>query len=150
MSDSRIRVWFALFVLAVFCIGLASGVLIGRRLLPDGPGRGFVRGSGPPGGRGPGGGPPPDALLQRLTRDLDLDSDQHAKLEAVLEASRDRVRGLQKDVRGRFDAEQQRLRSEIRELLTPDQQQRFDRWADRPPRGRGSGRGRPASPRGDR
>ena len=25
MSDSRIRVWFTLFVLAVFCVGLAGG-----------------------------------------------------------------------------------------------------------------------------
>jgi hypothetical protein len=35
MSDNKIRIWFSLFVLAVFCVGLAGGVLIGRRLSPD-------------------------------------------------------------------------------------------------------------------
>ena len=66
MSDNRVRVWFALFVLVVFCAGLAGGVLIdravGRRAAafdrgglrgpmdfgPGGPARGA-------GGRGPGG-----------------------------------------------------------------------------------------------
>ena len=32
MSDNRTRIWFSLFVLAVFCVGLATGLLIGRRI----------------------------------------------------------------------------------------------------------------------
>ena len=138
MSDSRMRIWFSLFVLAVFCVGLAAGVLIGRRMspdFPDRPGRFAAGGPGPdrPGGRG--GGPPPELLLQRLTRDLELDATQREQVAAVLEASRERVQQLQRETRGRFDAEQQRLREEIRVLLGPDQQHRFDRWAG--PRGRG-------------
>lgn len=138
MPDSRVRIWFSLFVLAVFCVGIATGVLLGRRMHPDLPERprfGFG-GAGPdrPGGRG---GPPPGVLLQRLTRDLDLDATQREQVSAVLEASRERVRELQRGTRGRFEAEQRRLREDIRGLLRPEQQQRFDRWPG--PRGRNRG-----------
>src|SRR5262245_13876274 len=133
MSDSRVRIWFSLFVLAVFCVGLAGGVLTGRlisrRVLFD---RGFDRGAyrGPdfgPGGRGRGG-PPPDVLAGRLTQELDLTPDQRARVETVLKESRARIEALQREVGGRFEAERQQLRDEIRHVLTPEQQPRFDRW----------------------
>jgi Spy/CpxP family protein refolding chaperone len=41
----------------------------------------------------------------------------------------------------RAEQEQRDLRAEIRKVLTPEQQQRFDRWLEAAPRGRG-GRGR--------
>jgi hypothetical protein len=78
-------------------------------------------------------------LLQRLTRDLDLDPTQRERVVTVLEASRDRVQQLQREARGRFDDEQQRLREEIRGLLRPDQQERFEKWSGPGPRGRGRG-----------
>jgi Spy/CpxP family protein refolding chaperone len=132
MSDNRIRIWFSLFVLAVFCVGLAGGVLIGRRLAGD---RVLVRGGfrPPPGGdfRGPmgermGGAPLAGRLLERLTRELDLTDDQRSKVEAVLTARRSRLDALQQDVRAKFEAEQDSLRTEIRAVLTPEQQQKFD------------------------
>lgn len=142
MSDSRVRIWFSLFVLAVFGVGLAAGLLIGRRMIPEGvSGRGVFRSPMGPAGIGRAGGPPPGVLLERLTRELDLSPDQRTAVEGVLRASRTRVEQLQRDVRERFDAEQRSLRAEIREELTPEQQERFDRWMERAPRGRGQ-RGR--------
>lgn len=142
MSDSRVRIWFSLFVLAVFCAGLAAGLLIGRRMIPEGMRAPAVfRGPIGPAGVGRAGGPPPGVLLERLTRELDLSPDQRIAVEGVLKASRTRVEQLQRDVRERFDAEQRNLRAEIREELTPQQQERFDRWIERTPRGRGQ-RGR--------
>lgn len=133
MVVSRVRLWFALFVLAVFGVGLAGGVLIGRtmnrRAFVE---RGFDRpGRGPmdfgPGGSGPRrGGPPPRLLVERLTNDLSLSPEQQSKIEQILTASRTRVETLQRDVRERFDAEQRSLRDEIRQVLTPEQQQKFD------------------------
>jgi Spy/CpxP family protein refolding chaperone len=131
MSDNRIRIWFSLFVLAVFCVGLAGGVLIGRRVAFD---RAAVRGfrPPPPGAdfRGPlgerMGGPPSGRLLERLTRELDLTADQRAKIEGVLTTRRPRLDALQQEVRAKFDAEQESLRNDIRAVLTPAQQQKFD------------------------
>ena len=145
-SGSRARVWFSLFVLAVFCLGGAAGLVLGRQIERndryDRPREGRPP-IGPGGQRGgPGGGPPPQVLLERLTRDLDLKSDQRAQLDVVLHASRDRVEQLQRDVRGRFDEEQRSLHEEIRKILTSDQQTRFDRFIQEGRRGRGPGRGR--------
>jgi Spy/CpxP family protein refolding chaperone len=146
MSDNRTRVWFSLFVLAVFCVGLAGGVLIGRRLLPR---AAFDRSFRPPPGdfRGPmgegrGGAPPPGRLVERLSRDLELTADQKTKIEAILASRRPRLDALQQDARANFDAEQQGLRDEIRTVLTPDQQKKFDE-REKELRGRFGRRGPP-------
>jgi Spy/CpxP family protein refolding chaperone len=148
MSDSRIRVWFTLFVLAVFCVGLAGGVLIGRWTSID---RMALRGMRPPREFGPPPGgrpgvPPAGMLLERLTRDLDLTSDQRSQIENVLVTRRSRLDALQQDVHARFEAEQRSLRDEIRKVLTPEQQEKFDKQQADGRRGFGFGR-RPPPPR---
>jgi Spy/CpxP family protein refolding chaperone len=153
MSDNRVRLWFSLFVLVVFSVGLAGGVALdrslNRRAVFD---RSFDRGGprGPmdlgPGGPGPGGGPrrgggpPPRVLVERLASDLDLTADQRTKVEEVLTARRTRLEAVQREVRDRFEAEQRGLRDEIRKVLTPEQQVKFDK--NEQERGRFGRRGR--------
>jgi Spy/CpxP family protein refolding chaperone len=138
MSDNRTRIWFSLFVLAVFCVGLASGLIVGRRLGP--PPRTadprFVTGPG-----GPGGGPPPRRLLERLDEVLRLTPDQHAQVEQIFESRRKELEAVQDDVIARAQKEQQELQAEIRKVLTPEQQARFDKWLAETPRGGRRGRG---------
>ena len=143
MSDSRTRIWFSLFVLAVFGVGLAAGIPLGRRMgpLPPFPGPRFARG----GPMGPGGsGPPSEMLIDRLQRDLQLTPDQKTRVEAIFADRRQRLEQVQNDLVARAEQEQRELQGEIRKVLTPDQQQRFDQWlaeAHRSRRGRGPGRG---------
>jgi hypothetical protein len=148
MSDSRPRIWFSLFVLAVFCVGLAAGVLLGRRMVGP-PGRAFGDFGGPPGlPGGRRGGPPPGILLDRLSRELSLTEDQRTRIDVVLKTSREHLDRLQQETHNRLENEQHALRDEIRTLLTPEQQQRFDRWIEEnPPRGPGR-RGRGDRPPG--
>ena len=136
MSDSRTRIWFSLFVLAVFCLGLAAGVVLGRSMPPPRGGPG-----GAPGmrGRGPGG-PPPGLLIDRLEKDLQLTADQKARVETIFKERRGRLESVQREVVARAEQEQRDLQAAIREVLTPDQRQRFDRWLADQPRGR-RGRG---------
>jgi Spy/CpxP family protein refolding chaperone len=138
MSDSRARVWFSLFVLAVFCVGLAVGLVLGRRMdAPRGDGGMFV---GPPGARGGPAGRGRGILIERLARELELSPEQKTRVRAILDARRPRVEAFQRDIAARAEQEQRDLQTEVRGVLTPEQQQRFDRWVERQPRGR---RGRP-------
>lgn len=140
-SDNRQRTWFAVFVLTVFCTGLASGIFIGRRMTPPGTAQGPQF---PPffGAFGPGILSPGALMLDRLTEAIQLTPDQRQRLDGVLKASRERVVTEQQGVRTRFEADQRRLRDEIRAILTPEQQVRFEQWLEQGPRGRGFGRGR--------
>jgi Spy/CpxP family protein refolding chaperone len=142
MSDSRARIWFALFVLAIFTVGLAAGLMIGWRLAPEPPrldGPGFAG----PGGRGRGGPPPPARLIDSLDRELDLTDAQRVAVEQIFETRREPLERAQREMRDRMEREQRELRAEIRKVLTPEQQPKFDRWLEQD-RGRGRGRrGRP-------
>lgn len=136
MSDSRTRIWFSLFVLAVFCVGLALGLVLGRRMPLASQRSGmFV---GPPGG--PGGRPRGGMLIERLDRELQLTADQKARVQAIFDGRRTHLEAVQRDIAARAEQEQRDLQAEIRKVLTPDQQSRFDRWLEQQPRGR---RGRP-------
>lgn len=163
MSDSRQRVWFATFVLVVFCLGGVIGFRFGthfprgpfgddaafgqpgpgvegpggfRRGGP-GPGR---RGGPPPFGRGPGGPALGPDLFNRLSSDLALDSAQQDQLRKILDARRGRLEQVHRDARDRFEAEQRELHAEIRAVLRADQQPQFDRFLETRPTGRGRGR----------
>ena len=140
MPDSRARVWFSLFVLAVFCVGLALGLVLGRRMPLASAGRGMFMGppaarGGPAGRAGRGG-----MLIERLDRELQLTADQKTRVRAIFDARRSRLEALQRDIADRAEQEQRDLQTELRGVLTAEQQERFDRWLERQPRGR---RGRP-------
>jgi hypothetical protein len=142
--DSRARIWFSLFVLAVFCLGGAGGFVLGRHMPAtpaagefDANSRGFGRSGGParggpPFGRGPGGPPAlrPE-LVNRLTSELQLDASQQAQVKKILDERRDRFEQVHREARDRFDKEQRDLHEAIRAVLHPDQQQKFDSFLDR-------------------
>lgn len=148
MDDNRARIWFGLFVLVVFVFGGATGFVAGRlfptmrfaRVGPDGPGGdGFRRGGpggpgrGPLFGRGPGAPALPPQLLDRLTREVQLDATQRDQIGKLLEERRDRFEDVHRQARERFDKEQRDLHAAIRALLRPDQQQKFEDFLDRRP-----------------
>jgi Spy/CpxP family protein refolding chaperone len=137
MSDNRIRVWFSLFVLVVFCVGLAGGIVIGRRMAPPPPRSGMFLPGEPGRGRGPGPGP----LIDRLDREVQLTAEQRTRVQAIFDARRGRLEEVQREVIARAEQERRALQDEIRKVLTPEQQTRFDRWIAEQPRGR-RGRGR--------
>lgn len=137
MADNRARVWFSLFVLAIFCIGLGAGVMLGRRMSPPPSQRGgFLIG---PGGRGAAGGPGPRGgrgLIERLDRELQLSADQKTRVQAIFDQRRPHLEAVQREIATRAEQEQRELQAEVRKVLTPEQQQRFDRWLQEQPRGR--------------
>lgn len=134
MTTTAMRIWFGVFVAFVFAAGVATGLVVAPHL--------FSPEAGPfppmPPGFGPGAGRPgvpmPAPLVRRLADELQLDQAQQQKLEAVFERRRERLQTFNREVRERFETEQRDLRSEIAEILTPEQQKRFDEWLLRPAR----------------
>jgi Spy/CpxP family protein refolding chaperone len=135
MSDNRTRVWFSLFVLAIFCVGLALGMVLGRRMPPP-PGRAGTF-AGPASRGGPGGrGAREGMLIERLDRELQLTDDQRSRVQAIFDERRSHLEGVRREIATRAEQEQRELQAEVRKVLTPDQQARFDRWLAEQPRGR--------------
>ena len=138
MPDNRTRLWFSLFVLVVFCVGMAGGIVVGRRMAPPPPRGGMFLPGEPGQGRGRGPGP----LIDRLDREVQLTPEQRTRVQAIFDARRGRLEEVQREVIARAEQERRALQDEIRKVLTPEQQARFDRWIAEQPLGRGRGRGR--------
>jgi Spy/CpxP family protein refolding chaperone len=79
-----------------------------------------------------------------LQRNLNLDERQSSQVRAIIDETRDGYRQLRTEVRPRYDALRRDGRARIRALLTPEQQQKFDRMtAERDARRESETRDRP-------
>jgi HlyD family secretion protein len=105
---------------------------------PRSPGEPGATGRGGPGGPG---GQSMEEIRDRLVKQLGLSKDQQAKLEPILQAGRERTRGLRElpeaERRARIQQSREETRKKIREILTPEQQAKYDES----PRGGGAGGG---------
>ena len=73
-----------------------------------------------------------DDGFEVMKRDLNLNEQQATQIRAIIDQTRNDYRALRTEVRPRYDAIRQNARTRIRQLLTPEQQQRIDaRMAER-------------------
>jgi HlyD family secretion protein len=117
-----------------------------------GPRAGDARGEGRAGGGGPqagGGGPSsPEQIKERLTKALGLTAEQQAKLDPILQESRQQIMALRgqelsdADRQARIQRAREAARGRIREILTPEQQARYDQFAAERRGGGGTSTGR--------
>jgi hypothetical protein len=71
------------------------------------------------------------ALIEkRLTRRLNLDPGQQAKVEKTLNQTQNDLRSLRQDFGPRFQAIMLNTQTEISAVLTPEQRERFERFRD--------------------
>jgi Spy/CpxP family protein refolding chaperone len=68
-----------------------------------------------------------DHFFESLQKNLNLDSRQSEQIRAVIDETREGYRQLRTEVRPRYDSLRLDGRAKIRALLTPEQQQKFDR-----------------------
>ena len=70
------------------------------------------------------------AVRERLTKELQLDSGQQAKLEAILNETRDRIGAIATEDKGERRKQSERMRAESRariaEILNPEQRKRYE------------------------
>jgi oligoendopeptidase F len=75
------------------------------------------------------------SFISHLRKDLNLSDTQVQELEQILEGSTKKFAGAQQQADSQLNAIRQETRSRIREILSPEQTQRFDelvrRWDER-------------------
>lgn len=138
------KVWFGVFVLVVFCLGAAAGVVADRYRMFGGRrpfGAGMLRG-GPP---------KPAEIADRMSRELGLTDAQRTQLEEVFRRNGDHLEQFRRETGARFDVLRKQLDSEISAILTPEQRAKFEeqrkrRERNRPPRAPGEPGGPPRPP----
>ena len=67
-----------------------------------------------------------EAYFATLQRELTLDETQATSMRAVLENAREEYKAVCADVRPRYDVVREKARTQMRALLSADQQPRFD------------------------
>jgi hypothetical protein len=147
-SLGRLRLQAILLLAAVFVIGALAGVALDRSVIPRGHPPGMD--NHPPHLDGP----PPSGLPPELTEGLDLTSEQERQISVILERSRPRIDDVLDHFLPRLRDITDSVRVEVRGVLTPGQQEIFDRRepplfgkdgppppGGRPPWGEGSRRG---------
>lgn len=69
--------------------------------------------------------------LEQMKPILNLTPTQVIEMQKILDNMRAEYKGVCSEVRPRYDALRERARGQLRSLLTPEQQQRFDQLATR-------------------
>jgi Spy/CpxP family protein refolding chaperone len=64
--------------------------------------------------------------LEHMTKTLDLTPDQQAKIGPILEQAKPQMKAARQESRERMKAVRDNIRSQIRPILTPVQQQKWD------------------------
>lgn len=114
----RLKIWLVL--VAVFAFGCVTGAALD----------GLYRSrAGARAGRGEDERRKSEAHFERMRRELGLTDEQAARMRAVLDETRDEYRRLRAEVRPRFEEPRLKARARMRELLAPEQQQKFDALA---------------------
>jgi hypothetical protein len=67
-----------------------------------------------------------EAYFATLQRELALDEEQSTAMHVILDRSRDEYKAVCAEVRPRYDVVRERARTQMRALLSADQQPRFD------------------------
>jgi len=67
-----------------------------------------------------------ELIAKRLTRRLDLNADQQAKLKSLLDESRDKIKDARREIQPQVVQIISEYKGKIRDILTPDQQKKFD------------------------
>ena len=64
--------------------------------------------------------------LEHMTRNLDLTAEQQAKIQPIIEQSRPQLIAIRQEAQQKAKAVRDNTVSQIRPILTPEQQQKFD------------------------
>lgn len=74
-------------------------------------------------------------IVAKLDKELGLTSDQKKQITAIFEAQHPRMIAIHEEMRPKFESIKQKTQEDIRKVLTPEQQPKFDalnaKWEQR-------------------
>jgi hypothetical protein len=121
-------IYLAIFTVLCILAGALAGITVARQVCPRGPDMGrprfaekaerFMR-------RGPDRGEPGEWLFRMFAERLELDKDQQAKVQNILEKMRQDIDEVGKSVRNALDEIKNVSDKQIMDILTPAQQEKF-------------------------
>jgi Spy/CpxP family protein refolding chaperone len=113
-SQGKVKLQVWLLIAVVFALGAVTGASLDRVYLARGPK------STIPHARGP------NRMVERLRSDLNLNDEQVAKIKTIFEESRKEFPPSRFAECPGFMDSRARTRARVREVLTPEQQRRYD------------------------
>lgn len=119
MTVGRSRVWFAVFVAAVFTAGVATGLMLRGSIDPP------TSAADGDASAGAFGRPSLGRVSRQLATELDLTRDQQRQLEEILLARRVVLMNYRRSVRAQVGVELTAVTEEIDRILTPEQRERL-------------------------
>lgn len=123
MSTNATRMKAVLLALGIFVLGAALGATYQRWLPPGKDQRRsdrLERRGRPPFGASA------ERLLNRYVRNLELNDEQRAEIEGILDEGRVTMGNMRREIRAKTETVTRKTWARIRDILTPDQQERFD------------------------
>jgi len=120
-SNLRVRVVTALVIVGVFVSGAVVGAGIYRWGSSAKPAAGMPHGQG--------------AAVWLPLGELELTAEQESKVSAIMDHHRGELDAIVRESFPRVRAINQQIQQEVRQLLTPEQRQRWDELKKRGPRG---------------
>jgi hypothetical protein len=113
----RSKKWMYVTLLLTLILGMSLGVLLDRFVLNEA--RGDTRQSRERRSHG-------ERFIDHLQSELKLSTEQRENLEQMLAVNREKADAFWKKTRSSYTELRKEFRQDIRKLLTPDQQKRYD------------------------
>jgi hypothetical protein len=113
---TRSQKWMWVTLLLTLVLGVSLGVLLDRFVLSEA--RGDTRQSREHRSH--------EKFIEHLESELKLSSDQRGNLERILAVNREKAEAFWKETRSSYGELRKEFRQDIRDLLNPDQQKRYD------------------------
>jgi hypothetical protein len=121
-SRQKARLWLA----AVFVLGAAIGIVFGYSFAQHRTLAAPLAMSAPP--------PEPERRAKRvaeMTRELGLSPDQTKTLDSIIHDTHDEMKAIREKSDGDVEALRQKARNEMRQMLTPEQEPKFEEMVAR-------------------
>jgi len=116
--NNKYKLWVTVSLIVVFALGVAVGIFGGRMFLEK-------KKPGPPQRQ------EPFPTMEVISKELQLTPQQEGQIREIFKRSEERFESFRKEVHGRLAELRQQLKTEMDNVLTPEQQKKMQELMER-------------------